>query len=104
LGEDGSTSVIPKIKKLVRQFWRANFFAVARFHFFVFFLRMGNSICFLSEGDDSIRETKGGYKMETQDNIRYATGEEQYELQAAFGDECDYVVNVITGQKIYFNY
>ena len=42
--------------------------------------------------------------METQDNIRYATGEEQYELQAAFGDECDYVVNIITGQKTYFNY
>lgn len=42
--------------------------------------------------------------METQEDIRYATGEEQFELQAAFGDECDYVVNIITGQKTYFNY
>lgn len=36
--------------------------------------------------------------------IRFARGEERYELQGAFGDECDYVVNVITGQVTYFNY
>ncbi len=49
-------------------------------------------------------ETQSTDSKSTQDNIRYATGEEQYELQAAFGDECDYVVNIITGQKTYFNY
>ncbi len=36
--------------------------------------------------------------------IRFATGEEQYELQAAFGDECDYTVNILTGARTYFNY
>lgn len=36
--------------------------------------------------------------------IRFATGEEQYELKAAFGDECDYTVNIFTGARTYFNY
>lgn len=36
--------------------------------------------------------------------IRFATGEEQYELKAAFGDECDYTVNILTGARTYFNY
>lgn len=49
-------------------------------------------------------ETQNSATQSNEDNIRYATGEEQYELQAAFGDECDYVVNIITGQKTYFNY
>jgi hypothetical protein len=56
------------------------------------------------EGEVFQMETQSTDSKSTQDNIRYATGEEQYELQAAFGDECDYVVNIITGQKTYFNY
>lgn len=43
-------------------------------------------------------------ERETQGKVRFAKGEERYELQAAFGDECDYTVNIITGQRTYFNY
>lgn len=35
---------------------------------------------------------------------KIAVGEERYELLAAFGDECDCVVDIFTGQKKYFHY
>lgn len=49
------------------------------------------------------KELKTRAEIEAEGN-RVATGEHQYELKAAFGDEEDFVVDIFTRQRIYFNY
>jgi len=48
-------------------------------------------------------ELKTVEEIEKEGN-KIAVGEERYELLAAFGDECDCVVDIFTGQKKYFHY